>query len=166
MTSASTSVAAAAATGLLLATFAHAAIRGGTGPPPPSPREVAYAREAEEAASERCALYHARFGGRRAQLIAVVQNSVRNYVVMEVGKRDPAMRSLRSNWLHANYGEAEHVWIGEYASADSALARAASLCPPALRCWPGESGCGPQSKSPSAAQLFFESLPLAVTPEM
>ncbi len=166
MTSASTSVAAAAATGLVLATFAHAAIQGGTEPAPPSPREAAYAREAEAAASERCALYHARFGGRRAQLIAVMQGSVRNYVVMEVGKRDPVMRTLRSNWLHANYGEAEHVWIGEYGSADAALAKAAHLCPAAQRCWPDEFGCGPQAKSPSAAQVFFDLLPSAVTPEM
>ena len=65
MTSASTSVAAAAATGLVVATFAHAVIEAGTEPAPPSPREVPYAREAEAAALERCALYHARFGGRQ-----------------------------------------------------------------------------------------------------
>ena len=91
---------------------------------------------------------------------------MRNYVVMEVGKRDPVMRTLRSNWLLANYGEAEHVWIGEYGSADAALAKAAHLCPAAQRCWPDESGCGPQAKSPSAAQVFFDLLPLAVTPKM
>ena len=84
----------------------------------------------------RCALYHARFGGRRAQLIRVMKGRVSNYVVLEIGKRDPAMRSLRSNWLKANYGDAEHVWLGEYGSADAAMARAARHCPAAQRCWP------------------------------
>jgi len=116
---------------------------------------MAYDREAEAAGSERCALYHARFGGQRAQLIAITKGSVRNYVVVEVGKRDPAMRSLRSNWLRANYGEAEHVWLGDYVSADAALARAAGRCPLAQRCSPGEPDCGPAEQSLTPARVFF-----------
>ena len=106
MTSASTSVAAAAATGLVVATFAHAVIEAGTEPAPPSPREVPYAREAEAAALERCALYHARFGGRRAQLIAVMQGSVRNYVVMEVDAQPEEQLAARELWR----GRARLAW--------------------------------------------------------
>ena len=72
-----------------------------------------------------------------------------------VGKRDPAMRSLRSNWLSAMYGDGEHVWLGEYASADGALARAARLCPPASRCWPGDADCGPKTPTLTPTQAFF-----------
>src|SRR5690349_9623288 len=106
MTSASArSLAAVVAAGLVLATFAHAVSRTTPQTGPRSLRQMVHDREAETAGPERCALYHARFGGQRAQLVAVRKGSVRNYVVMEVGQRDPAMRSLRSNWLHANYGE-------------------------------------------------------------
>jgi len=148
-------IAAIAVAGLLLLTAVHAVGRRGTEAEQPSPREAANSREAMAAGSGRCALYHARFGGRRAQLIKVMRGSVSNYVVLEVGKRDPSMRSLRSNWLKANYGDAEHVWLGEYGSADSAVARAARLCPPASRCWPGEAGCGPEAQSLTPAQVFF-----------
>jgi hypothetical protein len=161
-----TSMAAVAAVGLVLLTCAYATIQRGTKAEQPSPREAAYSREIVAVGSDQCALYHARFGGRRAQLIEVTRGSVRNYVVMEVGKRDPAMRSLRSNWLKANYGEAEHVWLGEYGSADAALARAARLCPAARRCWPGEADCGPQAPTPTPAQVFFGRWPPAVAPGM
>jgi hypothetical protein len=148
-------MAAVAAGVLVLLTCVYAYVRHGTEAEQLSPRESTYSREAVVAGSGRCALYRARFGGQRAQLIKVMRSSVSNYVVMEVGKRDPSMRSLRSTWLKANYGDAEHVWLGEYGSADAALARAARLCPPALRCWPGEADCGPQAQTLTPAQLFF-----------
>jgi hypothetical protein len=161
-----TYVVAAAAAGFVLLTLTHAAGRRGTEAEPSSPREVAYSGEAVSAGSDRCALTHARFGGRRAQLIGVLRGSVRTYVVMEVGKRDPAMRSLRSTWLKANYGDAEHVWLGEYGSAEAAMARATRLCPADRRCWPGEADCGPQAESPTAAQVFFGRWPAPVAPPM
>jgi hypothetical protein len=151
-----TSIAASAAAAVLvLLTCAFAYCRRGTEAEPLSPREVAYSREGTVAGSGRCTLYHARFGGQRAQLIKVMRGSVSNYVVLEVGKRDPAMRSLRSNWLKAVYGDVEHIWLGEYGSADSALVRAARLCPPASRCWPGEPDCGPGPQTLTPAQVFF-----------
>ena len=161
-----TSIAAMAAACLVLLTCAHAASRSGAEPDLPSLREVANSREVAVAGSGRCTLYHARFGGRRAQLIRVTKGSIRNYVILEVGKRDPSMRSLRSNWLKANYGVAEHVWLGEYGSADAALAKAAHLCPAAQRCWPGEADCGPRAQSQTAAQLFFGRWAPAVAPGM
>ena len=139
----------------MLLTCAHAYSQRGT-EPERSPREAANSREATVAGSGRCALYHARFGGQRAQLIKVMRGSVANYVVLEVGKRDPSMRSQRSNWLRAAYGDGEHVWLGEFRSADAALARAARLCPPALRCWPGDADCGPEAQTMTPAQVFFE----------
>jgi hypothetical protein len=159
-----TFIAAVAAACLVLLTCAHAASQGGAEGGLPSLRQIAYAHEAETAGSGRCAVHHARFGGRRAQLIRVTKGSVQNYVVLEVGKRDPSMRSLRTNWLKASYGVAEHVWLGEYGSADTALARAVSLCPAAQRCWPGEADCGPQAQSQTAARLFFGRWAPAVAP--
>lgn len=157
---------ATAAAVLILLTCAHAFSQRGNDAAPPSPREAAYSREAMVAGSDRCALYHARFGGRRAQLIRVMKGRVSNYVVLEIGKRDPAMRSLRSNWLKANYGEAEHVWLGEYGSADAAMARAARHCPAERRCWPGEADCGPQAEAQTSAQVFFGRWPPVVAPGM
>jgi hypothetical protein len=148
-------MAAVVAAVLVLVTCVYVYIQRGTDTEQVSPREVAFSREAVAAGSGRCALYHARFGGQRAQLIKVMRGSVSNYVVLEVGKRDPTMRPLRSNWLKATYGDAEHVWLGEYGSADAALARAARLCPPALRCWPGEADCGPETQLLTPAQVFF-----------
>jgi hypothetical protein len=147
---------AAAAAGLVLLTGAYATSQRGAEVAQLSPREAAYSREAMAAGSGRCALSHARFGGRRAQLIRVMKGSVSNYVVMEIGKRDPNMRSLRSNWLKANYGEVEHVWLGEYGSAEAAMVRAARLCPAERRCWPGEADCGPEAQAAQPpAQVFF-----------
>jgi hypothetical protein len=136
----------------------------------PSAREVVHVREVREAAAaegEQCAIYHARFGGQRAQLIRVVRGSVRNYVVLEFGRRDPASRSLRTNWLNATYGEAEHVWLGDYGSANAALVAAAQLCPAERRCLADTTDCGPLASGPTAAQIFFAIRPpTPVTPGM
>ena len=71
-------------------TAAHAIVARDIASEPPSRRMATYSREAAAAGSNRCALYHARFGGRRAQLIRVMQGSVWNYVIIEVGKTDPS----------------------------------------------------------------------------
>jgi hypothetical protein len=159
-----TRIAAVAVAVLVALTCVHVASRRGAGAEAQSPREDAYTREAVQTGSDRCALAHARFGGQRAQLIRVMRGSVPNYVVVEIGKRDPSMRSLRAAWLKANYGDAEHVWLGEYGSAEAAMARAARLCPAERRCWPGEADCGPQAESPTAAQVFFGSWPPPAAP--
>jgi hypothetical protein len=97
------------------------------------------------AAQHRCAIYHARFGGTRAQLIAVIADDVANYVVMEVSSGTRLPRSVPSAWLSAAFGAAETSWLGEFASPESALRRAASLCPESMRCRIGEENCGPAS---------------------
>ncbi len=112
--------------------------------------------ESAPPASGRCAISHARFGGRRAQLIKVMQGSVPNYVVVEVGRRDPLVRLQRGDWLHAAYGGAAQTWLGEFSSAAAAMARAARLCPPDLRCWPGDADCGAQTQALTPAQTFLQ----------
>jgi len=142
--------------GLVALTAAHAIGTRDPQPEQPSRSEAAYSSGVATTGSDRCALYHARFGGRRAELIQVTQGGVRNYVVIEVGKRDPALRTLRSTWLRAAYGEGEHVWLGEWGSAEAAMLRAARLCPAAQRCWPGERDCGPkEDASTTPAEIFF-----------
>jgi hypothetical protein len=145
--------------GLLALTAAHAIVARDIAAEPPSQRTAAHSREAALAGSSRCALYHARFGGRRAQLIRVTQGAVWNYVIIEVGKTDPASRILRSTWLRAAYGEAEHVWLGEYGSAEAAIKSAARLCPTTQRCWAGETDCGPKADTTTPAQIFFDRWP-------
>jgi hypothetical protein len=144
-----------AALGLIVLTTAHASLE----PERSARREWAMPREAPATGSSRCALYHARFGGRRAQLIRVTQGSVRNYVIVEHGKRDPATRALKSSWLSSAYGMGESVWLGEYHSAEAAIVRAVELCPPAQRCWGGETGCGPKEDTLTPAELFLRSTP-------
>ena len=149
------SIVALAAAILVVLTCVHGHSRRGNQVEQPSAREAAYSREVTAAEAGRCTLYHARFGGQRAQLIKVMSGSVPTFVVMEVGRRDPAMRSLRSAWLKGTYGDAEHVWLGEYSSAEAALASTARLCPPASRCWAGEPDCGAQTQFQTPAQIFF-----------
>ena len=149
------SMAAIAAAGLIVLTCADAYRQRGTPAEPPTRRNAAYSAEAVAIEPSRCAIDHAQFGGQRAQLIKVMRGNVANYVVLEVGKRDPLMRARRTQWLRAAYGEAEHVWLGEYSSADAALARAAQFCPPAIRCWPGDADCGRRVPLLTPAQAFF-----------
>jgi hypothetical protein len=108
------------------------------------------------AAEDRCAINHARFGGQRAQMYKVMKDGVANYVVMEVGsKRDPLMRFIRNDWLRTAYGEtAERVWLGGFSSSEDALARAAELCPPSLRCLPGDEDCAAEARHATPAHVF------------
>lgn len=85
----------------------------------------------------------------------MMQGRVPNYVVVEVGKRDPLLRLQRVDWLHAAYGGAEQTWLGEFGSAAAAMARAARLCPPRLRCWPGDADCGAPTQLLTPAQVFL-----------
>lgn len=148
-------IAAIAAAGLLLLTLAVAYSQRGREDGPRSPRRDTRSVDAAPATSGRCAIAHARFGGRRAQLVMVMQGSVPNYVVVEVGRRSPLAPFQRNDWLHAAYGGGEHTWLGEFSSAEAAMAKAARLCPPALRCWPGEADCGQQADALTPAQAFL-----------
>jgi len=149
-----------AALGLLALTAAHA-VGERTSAPEPSRREAGSAREAAATGPERCRLYHARFGGGRAELLGVGTGGVYTYLVIELGKRDPAMRIVRRTWLRAAYGEAARVWLGEFASAEAAMLRAARYCPAAQRCWPGESACAPEAEAATPAQIFLGRWPPA-----
>jgi hypothetical protein len=111
--------------------------------------------EAAPETSGRCAISQARFGARGAQLVKVMKGSVPNYVVIETGKRDPLMRLQRSRWLRAAYGDGEQTWLGEFASAETAMTKATRLCPADLRCWPGDTDCGPLAQPLTPAQAFL-----------
>jgi hypothetical protein len=148
-----TTLLAIAAAGLVLLTGLDAHRQSG------EPAERSHPRHgpigAAEAEQGPCAIDHARFGGQRAQLVKVLRSGAPSYVVLEVGRRDPSMRTRRAQWLRAAYGQAEHVWLGEFTSADAALTRAAKLCPPEVRCLPGTPDCGRLAPLPTPAQVFF-----------
>jgi hypothetical protein len=95
------------------------------------------------AVPQRCAIYHARFGGTRAELVRLIVGDVANYVVLEVSRATRLPPTVPSAWLRAAFGAAEPFWLGEFASPDSALRRAARLCPESVRCAIGEANCGP-----------------------
>jgi hypothetical protein len=150
------SVAALAAAGLVLLTGAFALGRRLAEVGEPQQKPARSAADQAAPAEGRCAINHARFGGRRAQMYKVIKDGVANYVVMEVGsKRDPLMRFIRNDWLRTAYGEnAERVWLGGFASSEEALARAAELCPPPLRCLPGDEDCAAEARHATPAQVF------------
>jgi hypothetical protein len=148
------SLAAVTVAGFVLITGAHAMRHRTVAEEPvrskPSPVDTT------EAAAARCAINHARFGGQRAQMFKVTKDGVANYVVMEMGtKRDPLMRFVRNDWLRTAYGEAAaRLWLGDFPSSDAALERAAELCPPTLRCFPGDEGCEAEARHATPAQIF------------
>jgi hypothetical protein len=84
-----------------------------------------------------------------------MRGEVPNYVVVEVGRRDPLLPLQRGDWLRAAYGGGEHTWLGEFSSAKSAMVRATRFCPPALRCWPGDADCGQPADALTPAQAFL-----------
>ena len=149
------SIAAMVAAGLVLLTLAAGYIQRSKKDDPLAPRPVTRSVEAAPATAGHCAIVHARFGGRGAQLIKVMKGSVPNFVVVEAGRRDPLLRLQRVDWLRATYDGAEQSWLGEFSSADAAMVRAARLCPPSQRCWPGDADCGPQAQALTPAQVFF-----------
>jgi hypothetical protein len=128
----------------------------GNGRESASDRDAAQSVTAALADRGPCALDYARFGGQRAQLIKAVRGTVANFVVLEVAGRDPLQRSQRIRWLRAAYGDAEHVWLGEFASPEAALARAAELCPPAWRCRETDAGCGRVTPLVTPIRAFFD----------
>jgi hypothetical protein len=138
-----------------LLTLVAAYSRRGKEDGPRSPHRDTRSVESAPAASGRCAISHARFGGRRVQLIKVMQGEVPNYVVVEVSKRSPLAPFQRNDWLRAAYGSGEHTWLGEFSSAQAAMVRAARHCPPSLRCWPGDADCGQQADALTPAQAFL-----------
>jgi hypothetical protein len=151
------SLAAIAAAGLVLLTGAYAFSQR-IARVEESPRRAVQspADEAAAIATGRCAINHARFGGQRAQMFKVTKDGVANFVVLEVGsKRDPLMRFVRNDWLRMAYGEAaQRVWLGGFATVDDALAKAAELCPPPLRCLPGDAACALEARHATPAQIF------------
>jgi hypothetical protein len=151
------SLAALAAAGLILLTGAYAfSQRLAKVEEAPRPASQSPADEAAALVAGRCAINHARFGGQRAQLYKVTKDGVANYVVMEVGsKRDPLMRFIRNDWLRMAYGEAaQRLWLGSFGSSEAGLARAAELCPPSSRCWPGDAGCAVEARHAAPSQIF------------
>ena len=93
-----------------------------------------------------CSIYHARFGGTRARLVRIARGHVANYVVIEVSRGSRALPSVQRAWLRGAFGEGEMVWLGEFASPDTALNKAARLCPETARCRIGEPDCGPDER--------------------
>jgi hypothetical protein len=150
------SIVALAAAALLVLTGAHALSQRAAKRMEPTIRVArSSTADTEPAAPGRCAIQYARFGGERAQLVRVIKDGITNYVVMEVGrKRDPLMRFVRNDWLRVAYGDAQRVWLGGFGSGDAAMKAAAKLCPPSLRCWPGDTNCGREPGLLTPIQIF------------
>jgi hypothetical protein len=148
-------IAAMVAAGLLALTLIVAYVGSDAGGDRGFSREAVRSVEAVPETTNRCAIFQARFGGSRADLVKVMRGSVANYVVLEVGKRDPLLRRQRSVWLRGAYGDGEQTWIGSFSSPDAAMTRAVGLCPAQLRCWPGDAACGSSEDIATPARIFL-----------
>jgi hypothetical protein len=140
------SIAALIAAGLVVLSGAHALRQGWVRGPARTITAAERPEMAQSGASAACAIYHARFGGSRSHLVKVVRGDVANFVVIEVSRGNRVVPSVQRAWLRGAYGEVEPVWLGEFASPDSALARAVRLCPDGSRCRRGEPNCGPDER--------------------
>src|SRR5260370_1448030 len=80
--------------GLVLLTLAAAYMQRRKDDGLRSPPEARWV-EAAPVETGRCAISHARFGSRRAQLVKVMQGEVPNFIVLEFGRRDPLLRLQR-----------------------------------------------------------------------
>jgi hypothetical protein len=139
--------AALAAVGALAFTLSHALVeswgrKGGRAKLPVPPRSEGELA-AREGAARQCAIYHARFGGQRARLLKIMRADVANYVVIDVAQGRSRVPNTQIAWLRGAFGGADAAWLGEFTSAERALARAADLCPLTMRCRIGEESCGP-----------------------
>jgi len=103
--------------------------------------------DVSDGAVRQCAIYHAHFGGSRARLLKIMRADVANYIVMDVAQGRAFVPRAQIGWLRSAFGGADAAWLGEFASADRALARAADLCPLTMRCRIGEENCGPGAHS-------------------
>jgi hypothetical protein len=148
-------IASAVAAGFLALTLIVASGRGEPADGSELPRPYR-SFEAVPETTNRCAIFQARFGGSRADLVKVMRGSVANYVVLEIGRRDPLLRRQRAVWLRGAYGDGEQAWIGSFSSPDAAMTRAVKLCPAHLRCWPGEAECGSRQAIPTSARIFLD----------
>ena len=145
-----THLAAIVAAGLVLATGAYAwrqstAHEAHAAVAPDGPPSAASGQDGADA-DRLCAIYHARFGGTRARLVRMMRDDIANFVVIELSRGERVAASVQRAWLRASYGEGEPVWLGEFASPESALAKAVRLCPQAARCERGTPGCGPEER--------------------
>jgi hypothetical protein len=133
---------AAASAALLLVTTTHALMTLKERPRLERPEPAQPAEPLESVSSVRCSIFHARFGGPRARLVKVVGDRTNHFVVLDMQRSNPAIARTQRNWLESRYGDAEVYEVGQFPTPEAALEKASELCPPHLRCWPGDAGCG------------------------
>jgi hypothetical protein len=75
-----------------------------------------------------CAIKRAVFGGERAALLKVPKRSVQHYVVLDLPTDNPMMPFYQADWLAANYGKVTPQFMGEFATVDAAVQKAANYC--------------------------------------
>jgi hypothetical protein len=81
-----------------------------------------------EAGDASCTIKRAIFGGERAALIKVPKRSVQHYIVLDLPADNPMMPFYQADWLAANYGKVTPQFMGEFATVDAAVRKAANLC--------------------------------------
>ena len=75
-----------------------------------------------------CAIKRAVFGGERAALIKVPKRGVQHYIVLDLPTDNPMVPFYQADWLHANYGKVTPQFVGEFATVDAAVEKAAIHC--------------------------------------
>lgn len=116
------------ATFLLVVSGIHSLMR----PPPPQDGPQKKPRVVREGSSKKveapCTIKRAAFGGTQSALLKVMKGPVAHFVVLDLPTDNPLMPTYQSNWLDANYGNAEPAVIGVFPTVEAAATRAGSLC--------------------------------------
>ena len=111
------------ATFLLVATGVNMLLR-----PPHNANRLLKLPKPKPVAEAPCKIKRAVFGGTESALLKVRKGRFVHYVVLDLPTDDPRMPKYQSDWLRANYGEAQPSVIGVYLTVEDAVRKAASLC--------------------------------------
>jgi hypothetical protein len=96
--------------------------------PPPAPEKKTIASTTSKGSEQPCTIKRAPFGGTQTSLLKVMKGKVAHYVILDHPTDNPMAPFLQRDWLEATYGPVQPVVMGEFATEDAAVMRAASLC--------------------------------------
>jgi hypothetical protein len=100
-------------------------------PPPPEQPAVktkSVASNTGKQAEPPCTIRRAPFGGTQASLVKAMKGKVAHYIVLDHPQDNPMAPFHQHDWLQANYGAVQPVVMGQFATVEAAVMRAASLC--------------------------------------
>lgn len=94
----------------------------------PAPKKKSIASNTGKDTDQPCTIKRAPFGGTQTSLVKVMKGKVAHYIILDHPADNPFAPFLQRDWLEATYGEVQPVRMGEFATPEAAVLRAANLC--------------------------------------